>query len=201
MAVPPVAETTPAPRRESAARRRILDTADRLFYNEGIHAVGIHRIVEEAGVTRVTLYRHFPSKDDLISAYLDKRAQYDRDQVTELVARHPGDPRAALTELATVLTDDGFAAMERGCPFINSAAEFTGAHVARTHSLAHRAWVTTALEELLEQLGHPRARSAAHQLMMIRTGAVVSKALDDNPALNADFLAGWNVIIDGAVAG
>ena len=58
----------------SAARERILDTADRLFYDEGIHAVGIQRIVAEAAVTRVTLYRHFPSKDDLISAYLERES-------------------------------------------------------------------------------------------------------------------------------
>ncbi|HEV7205078.1 MAG TPA: TetR/AcrR family transcriptional regulator [Jatrophihabitans sp.] len=184
----------------SAARQRILDTADRLFYDEGIRAVGIHRIVEEAGVTRVTLYRHFPSKDDLISTYLENRAQYDRDQVNGLVARHADNPRQALVELATVLTDDDFAAMQRGCPFINSSAEFTGAHVAREHSRTHRAWVTSVLEELLTRIGHPAPRSAAHQLMMVRTGAVVSRALDRNPELSADFLAGWNLIIDGSVS-
>ena len=48
-------------------------TADRLFYNEGVHAVGVKRVVEEASVTQVTLYRHFPSKDELISAYLERR--------------------------------------------------------------------------------------------------------------------------------
>ena len=180
----------------SAARQRILDTADRLFYNEGIHAVGINQIVEEAGVTRVTLYRHFPSKDELISAYLDGRARYDRDQVNGLVAAHPGDPRRVLSELATVLTDSDFAAIQRGCPFINSAAEFAAPHPARDHALQHRAWVTQAIETLLVQAGHRSPRAAAQQLMMLRTGAVVSAALDDNPQLNADFLACWEQLID-----
>src|SRR3954469_21253133 len=92
------AATTPGGR-SSAARERILATADRLFYNEGIHAVGIQRVIAESSVTRVTLYRHFPSKDDLISAYLELRAEYDRAQVGGIIQAHPDDPRQALTEL------------------------------------------------------------------------------------------------------
>jgi AcrR family transcriptional regulator len=184
----------------SQARERILATADRLFYDEGIHAVGIHRIVEEAAVTRVTLYRHFPSKDDLISAYLERRAQYDRDQVGGVVAAHPDDPRRALTELATVLTSDDFAAVRRGCPFINASAEFTGGHPARLHAREIRRWVTAELEKLLERLGHPSAGATANQLMMVRTGAVVSGALDGNERLTEDFLACWDKLIDDGLA-
>src|SRR5688500_18197245 len=130
------------PGKPSAARERILDTADRLFYNEGIHAVGIQRIVAEAAVTRVTLYRHFPSKDDLISAYLERRSRYDHDQVDGIIAAHPGDPRAALDELGTALTRDDFRGMKRGCPFINASAEFTGSHPALAHAYEIRTWVT-----------------------------------------------------------
>jgi len=185
-----------ARRRPSAARERILRTADRLFYNEGVHAVGIKRVVELANVTQVTLYRHFPSKDELISAYLEGRADYDRDQVLGLVDAYPDNPRRALTEMATVLTDDDFAAMKRGCPFINAAAEFTGAHPARVQAAEHRAWVTSQIEILLTRLEHRNPAAAAQQLMMLRTGAVVSAALDNNPDLNSHFLAGWNRLID-----
>src|ERR1700722_5322588 len=124
-------------RRPSRARERILRTAERLFYNEGIHAVGVKRVVEEADVTQVTLYRHFPSKDQLISAYLHRRADHDREQVPGLLAAYADDPRRVLTEMATVLTEDDFATMARGCPFINAAAEFTGAHPARMHAAEH----------------------------------------------------------------
>jgi AcrR family transcriptional regulator len=192
----PVASAQPRKTRPSAARERILETADRLFYNEGIHAVGINRIVDEAGVTRVTLYRHFPSKDDLISGYLQRRGRYDRDQVAGLIAALPDDPRRVLTELATVLTQDDFAAVRRGCPFINASAEFTGGHPARVHAAEIRAWIVERLAELLSQLGHRSPSATAQQLMMVRTGAVVSGALDQDDDLNTHFLDCWNRLID-----
>lgn len=187
------------PTRPSAARDRILATADRLFYNEGIHAVGVNRIVAESAVTRVTLYRHFPSKDDLISAYLERRAQYDMDQVTAIIETNAGDPQRALTELATALTQDDFAAIRRGCPFINASAEFAAGHRAGEHGTQIRAWVTDRIEELLQRLDHQTPTSTAHQLMMIRTGAVVSGALDHNATLNDDFLECWNHLIERGI--
>lgn len=188
--------TTPGQTRPSAARERILRTADRLFYEEGIHAVGIQRIVAESHVTLVTLYRHFPSKDDLIAAYLDRRAQHDHTQVDGIIEKHAGDPRAALTELATALTRDDFGAVRRGCPFINASAEFTGTHASRVGAREIRAWVTERLEHLLEQAGHQSPRATASQLMMVRTGAVVSGALDANDRLTQDFLECWEALID-----
>ncbi|MBD8057980.1 TetR/AcrR family transcriptional regulator [Cellulomonas sp. JH27-2] len=182
--------------RPSAARERIVAAADRLFYDEGIHAVGVQRIVTEAGVTRVTFYRHFPSKDDLVDAYLERRKQFDRDQVGGIVAAYAGRPREALTELATVLTRDDFAQVQRGCPFINASAEFTGTHPARLQAYDVRRWVTERLEELLREVGHRDPRAAAEQLMMIRTGAVVSGALDRNSHLTDDFLSAWAHTID-----
>jgi AcrR family transcriptional regulator len=184
------------PIRPSAARDRILASADRLFYNEGIHAVGVNRIVAESAVTRVTLYRHFPSKDDLISAYLEHRARYDMDQVAGIIEANADDPKRALTELATALTRDDFAAVRRGCPFINASAEFVLGHQAREHGTRIRAWVTARLEELLRRLDHRTPTATAQQLMMIRTGAVVSGALDHNDNLNDDFLECWHHLID-----
>jgi AcrR family transcriptional regulator len=192
-------KTRPKERGPSEARGRILRAADRLFYNEGVHAVGIKKVVEEANVTQVTLYRHFPSKDDLISAYLRRRADYDREQILGLVAANPDNPRRALTEMATVLTDDDFATMTRGCPFINAAAEFTGGHPARVHAAAHRAWVTAQIEGLLRGLKHRSPTATAQQLMMLRTGAVVSAALDHNSDLNVQFLSCWNQLIDNGL--
>jgi AcrR family transcriptional regulator len=190
----PTARTT-----VSAARERILETADRLFYDEGIHAVGIQRVIAESSVTRVTLYRHFPSKDDLIAAYLERRAASDHAQVDGVVEEHRDDPRAALTELAVVLTRDDFGAVRRGCPFINASAEFTGSHVARVQAREIRRWVTGRLEELLRRVDHRDPRAAAEQLMMVRTGAVVSGALDDNGHLSEDFVQCWEQLIEAGL--
>ena len=195
-----VVEATAVASRRSQARERILETADRLFYNEGIHAVGVQRVVAEAAVTRVTLYRHFPSKDALVSAYLSRREDYDRDQVNGIIEAHPDDPRQALTELATALTRDDFGAVRRGCPFINASAEFTGSHPALAHAHDHRRWVTSRVEELLHRLDHTDPRGAAEQLMMVRTGAVVSGALDGNARLNEDFLSCWEKLIDDGIS-
>ena len=185
--------------RTSAARERILATADRLFYDEGIHAVGIQRIIAESSVTRVTLYRHFPSKDDLVSAYLDRRSAHDHAQVDGVISAYADDPRGALTELAEVLTRDDFGAIRRGCPFINASAEFTGTHTSRVHAHEIRTWVTGRFEELLVRLGHATPRATAQQLMMVRTGAVVSGALDGNEHLSDDFLSCWNALIDAGL--
>lgn len=186
----------PAPATPSAARERILATADRLFYNEGIHAVGIHRVVDEAAVTRVTLYRHFPSKDALISAYLAGRAQSDRDHIQGLIEAHPENPRLVLTLLATSLTADHFGAVHRGCPFINAAAEFGAPHVTREQAAAIREWVTRQFEDLLRQIGHRTPAATAQQLMMLRTGAVMSAALDDFAEMDESFVIAWNQLID-----
>jgi AcrR family transcriptional regulator len=194
----PAAAASPRP---SAARDRILDTVDRLFYEEGIRAVGVHRVVEESHVTRVTLYRHFPAKDDLVVAYLRRRAEGDRQQVEQVRAAHAGDPRETLRELARVLVETGFEAMPRGCPFINAAAEFSDVrHPARRVVTEHRNWFTGVLEGVLRELGDPLAPVNARLLMMLRTGAVVAAALDETTKPAADFLDAVDRIVDEAVA-
>ena len=84
--------------RPSEARLKLLRTATRIFYAEGIHAVGVDRIIAEAKVTRATFYRHFPSKDDLILAYLREVHQLERGMVDEALAanRSPVDPLLAI---------------------------------------------------------------------------------------------------------
>src|SRR5262245_3462706 len=110
---------TPAEARPSAARARILATADRLFYAEGIRAVGVDRVIAEGRVSRVTFYRHFPSKDRLITAYLDARLRHDQQQVARLREKHPGDPGAVLAGIADAVAAEMARPAFRGCAYAN----------------------------------------------------------------------------------
>ncbi len=183
--------------RRSPARDRILATADRLFYSEGIHSVGVHRLVEESAVTRVTFYRHFPSKDDLIAGYLEDRTSRARRRITQVIEDSNGDARAALAALGRVFTSETFAAEYRGCPFINASAEFAApGHPARVLAAAQRAWITDTIERLLRDMGHQAPVRTARQLLMLQTGAIFGVAIDDNPGLDAIFLDAWDHLID-----
>jgi AcrR family transcriptional regulator len=182
--------------RRPAARDRILATADRLFYGEGIHAVGVHRLVEESAVTRVTFYRHFPSKEDLIAGYLEGRAARARRRITQVIEDSNGDARAALTELGRVFTSETFAAEYRGCPFVNASAEFAApGHPARVLATAQRAWIADTIERLLRDMGHQAPASTARQLLMLQTGAIFGVAIDDTPGLDTIFLEAWDRLI------
>jgi AcrR family transcriptional regulator len=182
--------------RRSPARDRILATADRLFYSEGIRSVGVHRLVAESAVTRVTFYRHFPSKDDLIAGYLEDRTGRARRRITQVIEDSNGDARKALMALGRVFASETFAAEYRGCPFINASAEFAApGHPARVLAAAQRAWITDTIERLLRDMGHQAPVRTARQLLMLQTGAIFGVAIDDTPGLDAIFLDAWDHLI------
>jgi AcrR family transcriptional regulator len=167
------------PERVSAARSRLLGTASRLFYAEGIHAVGVDRIVAEAQVTRATFYRHFPGKEELVVAYLRTQDA----GVRAALGDEPQTPEAA-TALLRLMVDGmggeicraGF----RGCPFINAAAEYPDpAHPVHVAVVEHRTWLEGVARQALERSGHPEPASAARTFMMLRDGAMVAGYLDD----------------------
>ncbi|MFD6009534.1 TetR/AcrR family transcriptional regulator, partial [Streptomyces rochei] len=124
----------------SEARARLLGTAVRIFYAEGIHSVGIDRIIEEAKVTRATLYRHFSGKEDLVLAYLEQADQGIRAQLSaaqESVHAPDDKVRAVGRAIAEGIRSEGF----RGCAFLNAAAEYPDpAHPIHRAVLAHRQW-------------------------------------------------------------
>jgi AcrR family transcriptional regulator len=176
--------------RPSEARSRLLDTATRIFYEEGIHSVGIDRIVAEAQVTRATLYRHFPGKEDLVLAYLSQvdeavRGQADRAAASGLPA---ADTIQALSEsIAQGIQSPGF----RGCAFLNAVAEYPDPdHPVHRAVLAHRQWFLDTVAELLSRIQEAQAEAAARHFVMLRDGAMAAGCLFDPTLVCDTFLRG-----------
>ena len=104
-------------------RERILTAAADLFYRNGIRAVGVDAIAEAAGTNKMTLYRHFSSKDELVAEYLRQAAKGESANWERLQAKHPGDPLAQLRAWLKDMSDHVVNRDERGCPLVNAAVE------------------------------------------------------------------------------
>ncbi|OAI28598.1 TetR/AcrR family transcriptional regulator [Methylomonas koyamae] len=132
------------------ARERILLAAHDLFYREGIRATGVDKVIAAAGVTKVTFYRHFPSKHDLIRAFLEYRHGIWMDWFVDAIRRHGGVPGGGLLPLVAVMEEWFRKPIYRGCAFINSVAELGGTLpdvLAICHS--HKQDMVMAVRELL----------------------------------------------------
>lgn len=174
----------------SEARSRLLSTATGLFYADGIHAVGIDRVIAEAKVTRATLYRHFPSKDDLIVAYLTAADEAIRSGVEAARAANasPGDViRAVARSIADDIQRPGF----RGCAFLNAAAEYPDpAFPVHQAVLRHRSWFLATMTELFTALDKIDPEPAARHFVMLRDGAMAAGCLTDPKPVCDTFLRG-----------
>ncbi|WP_199439837.1 TetR/AcrR family transcriptional regulator [Umezawaea beigongshangensis] len=173
----------------SPVRQRILAAADAMFYAEGVRAVSADRIIAAAEVSKVTFYRHFPTKDDLVLAYLRGRSDWERAEIARVRSDRPGDPCGTLTAVAEAIVDASCAPGFRGCPFIHAAAEYADPeHPVRHAVAAHRKWFAGVLDELLVELGVGDRSAALEQLVVLRDGAMVQGYLGGGSGLRADTL-------------
>ena len=131
--------STATPTRPSAARERILDTAFSLFYARGIRAVGVDLIIAESGVAKATFYKHFPAKDDLVVAYLDKVDGVWTGSCTQAAAAAGDDPRRSWSACSTPSARRAAARATAGCAFINAAAESQPGTPVHDRTVAHKA--------------------------------------------------------------
>ncbi|MFU0507500.1 TetR/AcrR family transcriptional regulator [Pseudaminobacter sp. NGMCC 1.201702] len=173
----------------STARRRLLDTATRLFYAEGIRAVGIDRIIAEAGVAKATFYNHFPSKDDLVLTYIEEQDRLGRDAVSALPEQ---SPRAMIAAIMGRISEAVVAGGWRGCPFLNAAAEYPDPTSPVRQAIdARRAWYHDSLRKLLAADGDAVPSVTASLLVALSDGLLETAYLDDPkgvPALVAEAL-------------
>ena len=178
--------TRKTPEGDSVPRERLLRTASDLFYREGIHSVGVDRLVGAADVTRATFYRHFPGKEDLVGAYLDEEDAYIRGMFAGVA--DIGDPATRLEMLITGLAADIQSRHTRGCPFINASAEYPDpASPVRRKVAAHRAWFRETLERLLAATGVADPVERAGELVLLRDAAMVGGYLDGWPGIETAF--------------
>jgi AcrR family transcriptional regulator len=166
---------------KSDMKERILKTADRLFYLQGIRAIGVDTIAAEIGISKRTLYNHFPSKDALIAAYLERR----------FVRPPPSQPAAsAKSALEQILAtfdslERRFASSDfRGCPFVNAVAEVGGEvravkKIAKAFKESRRIW----FRDRLNELGVAEAEALATQLVLLVDGSIAQDLVRDDPAM------------------
>ncbi|MDA8027341.1 MAG: TetR family transcriptional regulator [Actinomycetota bacterium] len=169
----------------SSTQDRLLDVASQLFYTEGINAVGIERVVTEAGVAKATLYAHFASKDELVAAYLARRSNAWVDAVRERVDRERIEPTLHSTPKALlafdILAERAQSPGYRGCPFINAAAEFPHQGPVAEQVAAHRQRVRETFTELIaESNGDP---GIVAMIMSLYDGAMSAAYLDHDPTV------------------
>ncbi|MEU0228159.1 TetR/AcrR family transcriptional regulator [Streptomyces sp. NPDC006284] len=181
--------------RTSEARSRLLGTATRIFYAEGIHSVGVDRIVEEAHVTRATLYRHFKGKEELVLAYLQQADQGIRGQI-EAVRAQGLPARDTVLAVSRTITQGIRSPGFRGCAFLNAAAEYPDpAHPVHQAVLAHRTWFLETAVDLLAQAGCVPADEAGRHFVMLRDGAMAAGCLFDPALISDTFLHGVEGIL------
>jgi AcrR family transcriptional regulator len=163
------------------ARGKLLAVADRLFYARGIRAVGVKEIVDEAEVAKTSLYLHFASKDDLVLAYLESRAEEYMTGWRQVLAQTADLPAAERLD-AVFRTLQAFAATAefRGCPFLNAAAElFDPAHAGHGPITCYRAFVRRDLfGEIVRAAGVSDHDQVAAQLQVLYDGALAGATIE-----------------------
>jgi AcrR family transcriptional regulator len=156
-------------------KERILQTADRLFYLQGIRAVGVDTIAAEIGISKRTLYNHFPSKDALIAAYLSRR----------FTTSPPSDKPAVEQILGTFdFLERRFAGRNfRGCPFVNAVAELGEDKSVKKMAVAFKESRRLWFRERLVELGVTNPDGLATQLQLLVDGSIAQDLVRDDPAM------------------
>ncbi|WP_306204590.1 TetR/AcrR family transcriptional regulator [Actinoplanes sp. RD1] len=183
--------------RRSPAREKLLDAADELFYAEGVKTVGIDRVIEHAGVARASLYNSFSGKDELVKAYLERRADRMLARIEEAVAAR-ADARDRLLAVLDVQAAWIAAPSYNGCAFARASAESTPDGVARIASDDFRRRLITLLTDIAGQAGVAAPEELARQLSLLYDGAANAGRFDRQRASDtARAIA--STLVDGAL--
>jgi AcrR family transcriptional regulator len=169
------------------ARERLLSAGADLFLERGIHAVSVDALADGAGVTKRTVYQHFPGKDMLVAQALEQRGAVWRAWVDAELDRRGATPEQQLLAMFDVVAEEISAGGYRGCRFVNAVAELPDpAHPARAVASAHKAAVLALIARRVAQLGTSQPDLLARQLKVLLEGAITTALVDPSPQAARD---------------
>jgi AcrR family transcriptional regulator len=190
--------TTSATVKPRSARQRLLEAADQLFYDEGVHTVGIDRVIERAGVAKASLYNTFGSKEELIQAYLDGRHTRTTARLRAAVEQH-SDPVARVYAVfdaqAEILAQPNF----RGCAFISASAEAPPGGAIEHAADSYRADLRELFTGLAADTGAIDPATLGRQLHLVYDGAIISAQMDRDPSVTVAALAAVTALLTAAL--
>jgi AcrR family transcriptional regulator len=183
----------------ASARERLLSAASELFYEEGVHTVGVDRIVERAGVAKATLYTLFGSKDGLVRAYLTERHDATRERMERELAARFDTPRERLLGVFEVqglsFTEPGF----HGCAFVGANAESSAGTGVEEVTHGYRKWVHSLFFDLAKEAGATDPEGLARQLVLLYDGAGISAWMDHDPSVASAARTVAAALVDSAI--
>lgn len=155
-------------------REELVDAAMRVFYRNGFHGTGLDLVLKESGISRMTLYNHFKSKDELIVAALRRRDELFRNALMKRAERDSADPRDRIIAIFDYL-DEWFNADDfQGCMFINVSAEYCDADApARKIAADHKIMITKYIQDLCSQAGYANPEELSEEITVLIEGAIV----------------------------
>lgn len=182
-------------------REHILQTASELFYQQGIKATGVDSIVKAAGIAKMSLYKYFPSKDDLVLAHLRRKGELLEALIISGIESHNGSPKQKLLAVFEIFEDFLAGPEFRGCPFINAAAEFAEENgpVQKAGAEFYRSFYAI-LAKQARQAGISQAKPLAQQLAMLIAGAIVSEQMQRRSEAMRTAAAAAEILIDRYLA-
>ena len=183
-----------------SARERILDTAFSLFYARGPRGVGVDTVIAESGVAKATLYKHFPRKDDLVLAYLDRVDQAWLGQLRAAARAAGGDPRDQLVGIFDALTSASRRPGYHGCAFLNTAAESPSGGDVHARTVEHKTVVRAWVADLARRAGASDPDLLARQLTLLLDGGLGAGVLDGDPATAAAAKQAARVLVGASCA-
>ena len=185
--------------KRTSPRDKLLAAASELFYEDGVHTVGIDRIIEHAGVSKGSLYNTFGSKDELIRAYLMGRHERTMERMTRELAARFDNPRDRLIGVFDVqamsFTEPNF----KGCAFIRAGAESTPGDIVEAAADEYRTWVRALFVDLATEAGANDPAALAQRLIVLYDGAGISAWMDHDPSVAAASRSIAQILVDAAI--